>query len=372
MVVIGGRYLLIAFAVFVGWRLICWRRNGATRLREGVVFLLFLWSLVGAWLTFFPMNIIFYSWHGSFSLVPLSSTIRLFQQADLRRALMNTVGNVLLFVPFGVLLPLLFAKLRRVWPLAWRVAVISSAIEVLQIPTKVRATDVDDVMLNVVGALVGLGIFRVILALGRRYRRPRALLERVGSGTRREPLLVGLVPVAISTVLIVAAMVPSLIWNTLSERDIVRDATSGQSQRSVVARADVGGHAFLLVGGDDSAFRALQIAAYKRVLPGRYVLTMRGSSGRGEGSGYSWSVTTFDPTAGEVPVLYVWGRNESAAAWLVARGNGGAPEQKIAVGEYFMVAFPISVDFLDGIGSDQAISLLDGAGRDVTQRFAVW
>ena len=74
----------------------------------------------------------------------------------------TVAGNLLLLKPLGILLRLLFVKLRRPWPLIWRVAAISVSIEVIQLITRARSVDVDDVILNVTGAAVAFSIFSAV------------------------------------------------------------------------------------------------------------------------------------------------------------------------------------------------------------------
>jgi glycopeptide antibiotics resistance protein len=369
----AGRLLLIAPTVYVVWRVVCWRRHGGDPLREVVAALLFGWSLYVAALTFFPMTIIFYDWHGRFSLVPFESTLDLVRYADARTAFRNIGGNVLLFVPFGVLLPLLFERLRRPWPLAWRAAVIAGAIEVGQLVTRVRATDVDDVILNTVGALVGLGLFWVVWAAARRSSRAAALADRVAAPARREPLLAAIAPVATITVLLLAVIVPSVLANTLSEDDARRDALSGLPRGAVVARAEVGEYLFLLVRDGGATGGRLRFAEYKRVLPGRYTWTTTGTMPRRKGSRYAWGMTAHNVARGEKPLVVLYGRNEAGATALRVRSPVGAIAREFPIGEYFAVAFPYdaladSTD--DGIINGLRFTFLDASGRDVTDEFA--
>lgn len=84
----------------------------------------------------------------------------------------NARGNVALFVPFGFLVPLIWpsVRLRRGVLLA---LLLSCGIEVTQYVSSAwgsyRAADVNDVVLNVVGATIGLLLARVVrlLPLGR-------------------------------------------------------------------------------------------------------------------------------------------------------------------------------------------------------------
>lgn len=80
----------------------------------------------------------------------------------LRIALHNLLGNILLFIPLGYLLPDLFPPLRKFWLTALAVAVTITTVELLQLLLTVGTCDVDDLILNVLGASMGYGVYRVV------------------------------------------------------------------------------------------------------------------------------------------------------------------------------------------------------------------
>jgi VanZ family protein len=93
-------------------------------------------------------------------------------------ALVQLVGNVGLLLPLGLLGPVLMPSLRRVPRLALVALGGSVAIELVQlVATSVRfinrSVDVDDVILNVAGALLGWLLWRAIASL--RARVPRSI-----------------------------------------------------------------------------------------------------------------------------------------------------------------------------------------------------
>lgn len=97
-------------------------------------------------------------------LVPLV-TVReqLVQLAQgFRSAWINLAGNVVLFVPEGVLLPALFRPLRKKWRclLVFGAAVI--LVELLQLLLRVGSCDIDDLMLNCLGAGIGFSAWKKI------------------------------------------------------------------------------------------------------------------------------------------------------------------------------------------------------------------
>ena len=79
----------------------------------------------------------------------------------------STSLNVLLFVPLGIFLPLLWKPFRKLWWAGLFGLGTSLLIEALQIFTY-RATDVNDLMTNTFGTLLGwcVGILAVKLAPG--------------------------------------------------------------------------------------------------------------------------------------------------------------------------------------------------------------
>jgi glycopeptide antibiotics resistance protein len=85
-----------------------------------------------------------------------------FADVNLQIRVSNLVGNIILFIPFGFLLPLLAKKLfslKAVIPLAF---LLSLTIETVQILTTIGRFDIDDLILNTIGAVIGYYIVRMI------------------------------------------------------------------------------------------------------------------------------------------------------------------------------------------------------------------
>lgn len=73
----------------------------------------------------------------------------------------NLACNILMFVPFGLLLPL-FATKRRVWHILWAGVSAAGLIEVVQLITSFGIFDIDDIILNTVGVLIGFLIYKLL------------------------------------------------------------------------------------------------------------------------------------------------------------------------------------------------------------------
>ena len=73
----------------------------------------------------------------------------------------NTILNIILFIPLGIMLPFLWEKYNTLSETLIFGFSMSLAIELLQILTY-RATDINDLIANTVGAVLGYFVFRVI------------------------------------------------------------------------------------------------------------------------------------------------------------------------------------------------------------------
>lgn len=69
--------------------------------------------------------------------------------------------NIVLFLPFGFLLPLIWKKADRLRHALLYGATFSLLIEVSQLLNN-RSTDIDDLILNTLGSLIGFGVFKKI------------------------------------------------------------------------------------------------------------------------------------------------------------------------------------------------------------------
>ncbi|WP_100407680.1 VanZ family protein [Bacillus solitudinis] len=72
------------------------------------------------------------------------------------------LGNLLLLLPLGFLLPLWLRKLRNVYQVGLIVMLTSIVIELLQFLFGVGIPNIDDILLNTIGGLVGYGSCRIL------------------------------------------------------------------------------------------------------------------------------------------------------------------------------------------------------------------
>jgi len=74
--------------------------------------------------------------------------------------LINFLGNIVIFMPIGFLLPLLWKKYDRAWRTMGIGFLLSVSIEILQLP-QMRSSDIDDLWLNTLGASIGYIVYKM-------------------------------------------------------------------------------------------------------------------------------------------------------------------------------------------------------------------
>ena len=94
------------------------------------------------------------------NLIPFK-TISLYISRQDRVAIINLLGNLIAFAPMGIFLPLLFKKQTKLQNFILTNIAIILAIESLQFLSLSGHFDIDDLILNLLGALIIYGLFKV-------------------------------------------------------------------------------------------------------------------------------------------------------------------------------------------------------------------
>lgn len=84
-------------------------------------------------------------------------------------AFLNLAGNVIGFLPFGFILPVMHRNLKRFRLVVLLGFAFSFCVETVQLVCKVGCFDVDDILLNTVGAALGYVLFLICDKMRRIY-----------------------------------------------------------------------------------------------------------------------------------------------------------------------------------------------------------
>ncbi|WP_346890458.1 VanZ family protein [Clostridium sp. UBA1056] len=177
---IGKEFLFIlAVPIWIVTRVVSWKlkkKNKESINREIVlnIFFIYILCLLGA--TLFPLNIQLGSENGywvSINLVPVIATFKevsnITNDPNMHNFMImfwirNIMGNLLLMFPLGLMLPMLWRKLQKAKNTVVFALCLSFSIECLQlfssfIGNRGRAFDIDDILINTIGAWLGFIIY---------------------------------------------------------------------------------------------------------------------------------------------------------------------------------------------------------------------
>ena len=160
--------LIFVSTIWILVRGICWyRAKTVDWKREAMLMLVYVCIVVVVRFTFCPFGKV----NGQIQpllfdaskILPfwlnLTPFVYLFDYPNLKDALLNLIGNVAMFIPLGIVWPGVFSKLDCHWKVIAAGVGVSLCIEILQLPFFARSTDIDDVILNSAGFLMGYGIW---------------------------------------------------------------------------------------------------------------------------------------------------------------------------------------------------------------------
>jgi len=156
--------LLIIISAWVIYRILAVRQNGGINfLREVLLNLFLVYTLVVFSYTFFPINIPLFriDFHNA-NLIPFDQTIRYLRQLSEPTAIRNLAGNLFLLMPLGIFLPVLFLRMQNFWRVSAIGLLITLIIETFQMFLLVRVFDIDDIILNAFGVMVGYAAIKLL------------------------------------------------------------------------------------------------------------------------------------------------------------------------------------------------------------------
>ena len=102
------------------------------------------------------------------NLIPL---VNILEFDTVRDLILNLTGNFAMFIPTGIMVPLIYKKYNTFGKVTLFGFLMSLTIEFLQLPFAVRASDVDDLILNTAGCMVGYGIYALFRCLCRKFKK---------------------------------------------------------------------------------------------------------------------------------------------------------------------------------------------------------
>ncbi|QAA33303.1 VanZ family protein [Clostridium manihotivorum] len=358
--------IFISFVIWVIYRLILWRKNKKINyLREICMNIFFIYLLVVLSLTLFKMGELMISSHfnRSINIIPVIETIRMFNgRGSLRIAIYNVVGNSLVLIPFGFMLPILFEKTNKISKIAFYGAMTSIFIEFCQYFTANNTTDIDDVILNTFGAVIGLVCYRIFNKI-LKIIKLNHLVEKITDKENNKLLRLAIKPlsvmVAATLVLCSIAFYKNTYSNKLSDKDLYVQAFN-QFSGQLVASKNLKENKILLIDNKDY----LELEDMPKTIGNRYVRDASVQMDmRNRDHGYYVDILYSDN--GHKAQVVAFGKNKSSKT-IEINFNGKLIKEELKPKEFFIVAHPANENLAE---NSDVYNFGRGECKDLTIKF---
>jgi glycopeptide antibiotics resistance protein len=311
------------------------RRIFARELFSAVFFSYFL---IMIYFSFFPLLISFEA-HPTANIVPILETIKFIEDAPAELVMSNIVRNILIFVPFGFFMPMLFRRAERFYRTVAYGVLASFAIESVQFLLRLRIANVDHIILNTAGVIAGYLIYKLF----------KLLFILLGLNTEiyilQDKSKKSLFSVSLKLIgpMLVLTAIPCFIMffkQTYSVRmsgeELVRKSLKG-TKVQVAAEEKIGNNKLILTVEERDNQRFLRLEVFSRALAIRYYhrYSSQLQLERSE-SGFHFNGV---PSAKGTENVIVFGKNKIAARLSISY-KGEEYSEDISEKTYFIVCYP--------------------------------
>ena len=375
---IGSSFIIVALismALWIIYRLYNVVKNKRINIaREIILFIFFVYFLFLLLLTIFKggriefsnqFNSYMYREHGLLgiiNIVPIKETINTFMHSEtgMRNSLRNLIGNILVFMPLGFFMPLLFDKFNNLKKVLKVGCLSSLAIELSQLFVGSNVCDIDDVIYNTLGALAGFICYKTFETIIKKVNLKNKLdkIRDFETNNILKKTIKGIsIVIIVSLVSYVYAFYNQTMSAQLSDEEMAKKAFDC-SDENIIDIKEFNGLKFYLIKDEVG----LEIRQINKYILDRYIDSHIGYSFiENEKYGYRQEfIYNGENTNVMSPIVY--GKNTNASK-VIMTVRDKTIEQNLKKDDYFMVIYPEFISFNEDeirkIYSSEVSSVID-------------
>ena len=375
---IGSSFIIVALismALWIIYRLYNVVKNKRINIaREIILFIFFVYFLFLLLLTIFKggriefsnqFNSYMYREHGLLGIinvVPIKETINTFMHSEtgMRNSLRNLIGNILVFMPLGFFIPLLFDKFNNLKKVLKVGCLSSLAIELSQLFVGSNVCDIDDVIYNTLGALAGFICYKTFETIIKKVNLKNKLdkIRDFETNNILKKTIKGIsIVIIVSLVSYVYAFYNQTMSAQLSDEEMAKKAFDC-SDENIIDIKEFNGLKFYLIKDE----LGLEIRQINKYILDRYIDSHIGYSFiENEKYGYRQEfIYNGENTNVMSPIVY--GKNTNASK-VIMTVRDKTIEQNLKKDDYFMVIYPEFISFNEDeirkIYSSEVSSVID-------------
>lgn len=356
---IENNFIVVSFISIIIWTMyrvsISIKNKKINLFREIVLFLFFVYFLCLLLLTIFKGGMITlrnisneymykeYGLIGIINIIPIKETIATFMhsQAGAMNSIRNIIGNVIAFIPLGFFIPLLFDKFNN-YKRILKVGFLSSlAIEITQLFVGSNICDIDDIIYNTLGSLIGLICFKmfemIISKVNLKEKIDKIRDFKTNNIFKKSVKVISIVSMVI-VVSYIYAFYNQTMSSDLSNEEMAKKAFDCNSE-DILQIEEFNDKKFYLIKSDFGVeVREIEKFIMNRYVDSRIGYSFIGNDEYGYRQEWVYSEASNDLTENKVsPIIY--GKNKDADK-IVINIKGKKFEQRISKQDYFMVIYP--------------------------------
>lgn len=118
------------------------------------------------------------NWYGSDKIHSLFYSYKEAWNSFALREWRNIILNILIFVPFGFLLPVGLKWFRNFWKTYFAGFILTLVIEISQLLFKRGIFELDDLLNNTIGSMIGYGCFAIVMLIASYIKKEQKYLKR--------------------------------------------------------------------------------------------------------------------------------------------------------------------------------------------------
>ena len=375
---IGSSFIIVALismALWIIYRLYNVVKNKRINIaREIILFIFFVYFLFLLLLTIFKggriefsnqFNSYMYREHGLLgiiNIVPIKETINTFMHSEtgMRNSLRNLIGNILVFMPLGFFIPLLFDKFNNLKKVLKVGCLSSLAIELSQLFVGSNVCDIDDVIYNTLGALAGFICYKTFETIIKKVNLKNKLdkIRDFETNNILKKTIKGIsIVIIVSLVSYVYAFYNQTMSAQLSDEEMAKKAFDC-SDENIIDIKEFNGLKFYLIKDEVG----LEIRQINKYILDRYIDSHIGYSFiENEKYGYRQEfIYNGENTNVMSPIVY--GKNTNASK-VIMTVRDKTIEQNLKKDDYFMVIYTEFISFNEDeirkIYSSEVSSVID-------------
>lgn len=335
-------FIIIAIIFIIIWTIyrirVFKKSESFNKKREVFISLFFIYFLILVNLTIFKQGMLMLDFEKrvSVNFIPVVATVQMFKNNfyGISMAFYNVIGNILLFIPLGFGIPLFFSSKNKIGKVILYGSIASLTIEVLQYFTSRNITDVDDIIFNTLGAVLGFIAFNVIYNLIKNTK-IGTFVKSLSSSFDGNLVWVAVRPIGIM-ILVTSILSFGLLYSVtasgkLSNEQLALEVIGGNSIGGYEAAREFQNYKLFLLDNDNF----MELRSVKRILNNRWYQAGCYENFQKEEGDYYISTIYNDSTL----AVIAFGKNKEAKTIKITFNNNEYIAE-LKGNEYFIAPFP--------------------------------